>query len=206
VQVLPAGTAHSVRVPSGSARVLMVTVGPPYAPFARELAALGRDGVEVTGADIVAVAHRHGLALAAEPPTAAPSGPAGPAGPRAVIDAYLAAWQQGAPEVAWAFYADDVVMRLPGRSALAGVHRGRDAVTGAIRGLLARTDGIAVEVTPIDVLVSGERVAVVLREVVQRGSERLELRRTNVYRVDDGRIAEIDVYEADQYEVDAFFA
>jgi ketosteroid isomerase-like protein/quercetin dioxygenase-like cupin family protein len=199
VQVLPAGTAHSVRVPAGAARVLMVTVGPPYAPFARELAALGRDGAEVSGADIVAVAHRHGVALAAEGPTAVS------VGPRAVIDAYLAAWQRGAPEDAWACYADDVVMRLPGRSGLAGLHRGRAAVVGAIEALLARTDGTAVEVEPIDVLDSGERVAVVLREVVQRGSDRLELRRTNLYRVRDGRITEIDIFEADQYEVDEFF-
>jgi hypothetical protein len=27
----------------------------------------------------------------------------------------------------------------------------------------------------------------------------------NVYRIEGGRIAEIDIYEADQYEVDEFF-
>jgi quercetin dioxygenase-like cupin family protein len=62
VQVLPAGTPHSVRVPEGTARLLMVTIGAPYDGFARDLAAL-YDG-EVTPAGVVAVAERHGLRLA----------------------------------------------------------------------------------------------------------------------------------------------
>jgi hypothetical protein len=42
-----------------------------------------------------------------------------------VMAEYAAAWEGGDPERAWSFYADDVVMRLPGRGALAGEHRGR---------------------------------------------------------------------------------
>ena len=45
----------------------------------------------------------------------------------------------------------------------------------------------------------------VLREVALRGDERLELRRVNVYRVVDGKIRDIDIFEADQYDVDEFF-
>jgi hypothetical protein len=51
---------------------------------------------------------------------------------------------------------------------------------------------------------SDTEVALVLREEVQRGDERLELRRVNVYRVIDGKIAAIDLFEADQYDVDEF--
>lgn len=57
----------------------------------------------------------------------------------------------------------------------------------------------------LDRLVSGERVALVLREAVVRGDEWLELHRVNVYRVEAGKITEIDVFEADQYDVDEFF-
>lgn len=60
VQVLPAGVTHSVRVPKGEARILMVTIGAPYDQFARDLAALP-DGH--TGADVVEVAARHGVTL-----------------------------------------------------------------------------------------------------------------------------------------------
>jgi len=61
VQVLPAGSSHSVRVPEGEARVLMVTIGAPYDGFARDLAALPDDA---TGAEVVAAASRHGVELA----------------------------------------------------------------------------------------------------------------------------------------------
>jgi quercetin dioxygenase-like cupin family protein len=65
VQLLPAGEAHSVRVPEGAARVLMVTVGPPYDGFARDSAALdaAAEGYP-SPADLLAVAARHGLRLA----------------------------------------------------------------------------------------------------------------------------------------------
>ena len=119
--------------------------------------------------------------------------------------AYAGAWQRGDPEAAWSFYADDVVMRLPGRGSLAGAHKGRAAVIAAIPALLARTSDLAPEVEVLDRLVSGDRVALVLREAATRDGTRLELRRVNLYRVEDGKIAEILVYEANQYEVDEFF-
>ena len=119
--------------------------------------------------------------------------------------AYAAAWESGDPDQAWTFYADDVVMRLPGRGALAGEHRGREAVIAVIQALLARTSDSSVEVEVLDRLVSSDRVAMVLREAVVRGEKRLELRRVNVYRVEAGKIVEIDIYEANQYDVDAFF-
>lgn len=50
-----------------------------------------------------------------------------------------------------------------------------------------------------------DRVAMVRREVVVSGDEQLELRRVNVYRVDGDKIAEIDIFDASQYEVDEFF-
>ena len=121
------------------------------------------------------------------------------------MNAYAAAWAAGTPEVAWSFYADDVMMRLPGRGSLAGEHRGRAAVVEVITALLARTDGQPVSVEVLDQLTSANRVALVLREVVSRGDASLDLRRVNVYEVVDGKITRIDVFEANQYEVDEFF-
>lgn len=62
VQMLPAGVAHSVRVPHGRARLLYVTIGAPYDGFARELSALYTSG-EVSLKGVVAVANRHGVQL-----------------------------------------------------------------------------------------------------------------------------------------------
>jgi ketosteroid isomerase-like protein len=125
--------------------------------------------------------------------------------PLEVMGAYAAAWERGDPEAAWAFYAPDVVMRLPGRGTLAGEHVGREAVIGAIKALLDRTSDTSAQVEVLDRLVSADRVGMLLREVVVRGEERLELRRVNLYRVADGLITDIDIFEADQYDVDAFF-
>jgi len=122
-----------------------------------------------------------------------------------VVAAYAAAWNDGDTERAWSYFADDVVMRLPGRGALAGEHRGREAVLGAIRALLERTSESYAHVDVIDRLVSDDRVALVLREIATRGDERLEHRRVSLYRVVNGHIVDIDIYEANQYEVDAFF-
>lgn len=74
-----------------------------------------------------------------------------------------------------------------------------------IASLLARTDGQPVSVEVLDQLTSANRVALVLREVVSRGDASLDLRRVNVYEVVDGKITRIDVFEANQYEVDEFF-
>ncbi len=125
--------------------------------------------------------------------------------PEDVMLAYAGAWEAGDPHRAWTFYSDDVVMRLPGRGSLAGIHRGKEAVVAAISALLDRTSEFAAEVLVIDRLVSGDRVALLLEEAVERGDSRLELRRVKVYKVRDDRIVEIDIFEADQYAVDDFF-
>jgi ketosteroid isomerase-like protein len=123
-----------------------------------------------------------------------------------VLAEYAAAWARGDPDAAFTWYAEDVVMRLPGRSREAGVHEGRDAVVTAITSLLERTGDDPVEVEVLDRLSTQSRMAVVVREVVQREDARLELRRVNVYTVRDDRIVDIDIFEANQYEVDEFFS
>lgn len=65
VQMLPVGAAHSVRVPTGSARLLFMAIGAPYDGFGRELAALYAHD-QASLANIVAAAHRHGVYLEGE--------------------------------------------------------------------------------------------------------------------------------------------
>lgn len=62
LQMLPPGAAHSVRIPDGKARLLMITIGAPYDGFARELSALYASGAaDLTG--VVAIANRWGVQL-----------------------------------------------------------------------------------------------------------------------------------------------
>jgi ketosteroid isomerase-like protein len=126
--------------------------------------------------------------------------------PGDVVAAYAAAWERGDHESAFAFYADDVTLCLPGRGPLAGASEGKQAVIAAIKALLERTSEHAAEVVVVDRLESSERIALVVNETVTRANERLDLRRVNLYRVVDEKIVEIDIFEADQYEVDEFFA
>lgn len=62
VQMLQGGASHSVRIPEGQARLLMVTVGAPYDGFAKAVSALlQRDGY--TAADLAETAGRFGVTL-----------------------------------------------------------------------------------------------------------------------------------------------
>ena len=50
-----------------------------------------------------------------------------------VMRSYLEAVQRGDWATGFGFFADDIVLHVPGRSALAGEHRGRTAAEGYLR-------------------------------------------------------------------------
>ena len=94
-------------------------------------------------------------------------------------------------------------MHVPGRSAFAGERRGREAVLAYLRAAVELAEG-GIEVELVDLLTGDDRVALLLRERLHGGRGELVLRRANVYTVRDGRIAEIRIFEHDQYAVDAY--
>jgi ketosteroid isomerase-like protein len=118
----------------------------------------------------------------------------------------LAAARGGDWERAFGYFADDIVLRVPGRSELAGVVRGRDAAIAYLEAALASAHGDRVEVEPVDMLSSEERVVLILRERFARPEGDVEFLRANCYRLAEGKIAEITIFEANQYEVDELFA
>jgi ketosteroid isomerase-like protein len=123
--------------------------------------------------------------------------------PLEVIHGYIAAARSGHFSAAYRFYSDDIVAHVPGRSAFSGELRGREAVIGYIEHARALSHGADVELDVLDVLAGEERVALLVRELFRLPAGDLEIRRSNVYRVRDGEIVEISIYEANQYEVDA---
>ena len=123
-----------------------------------------------------------------------------------VMRRYLQAAQRGDWETGFGFFADDIVLHVPGRSALAGEHRGRDAARGYLEAALARSHGAEVEVELVDMLASEDRVALIVRERFQRPDGPVEIRRANLYRLGGDQIMEIWIFEANQYEVDDLFA
>ena len=127
----------------------------------------------------------------------------------AALDAmrrYLQAVQRGDWETAFGFFADDIVLHVPGRSSLAGEHRGRAAAQGYLQAALARSHGAGVTVELVDMLASEERVALIVRETFSRPGAEVEIRRANLYRLRGEQIAEVWIFEANQYEVDELLA
>jgi ketosteroid isomerase-like protein len=84
--------------------------------------------------------------------------------PVGLMRRYLAAVQARDWPTAFSLVADDVTVRIPGRSALAGELHGRDAFVGYVEAALARAHGAEVEVELVDMLSSDERVALIVRE------------------------------------------
>ena len=116
---------------------------------------------------------------------------------------YLAAAQRGDWETAFGYFADDIVVHIPGRSSFAGDHRGKDAVVDYIQALRNHYRNGEIQVELVDMLTSDDRVALLVRERFLGDGEPVEIRRANVYRIAGDEIVEISIFEADQDAVDA---
>ena len=86
--------------------------------------------------------------------------------------------------------AEDVVWRVPGRSPIAGEHRGVDAVLEyfAKRRELA---GATMRMHPGDLVADGEAVAQLVDGTARVGGEEVRWRTVGVYRIERGRIREV---------------
>ena len=123
--------------------------------------------------------------------------------PHELMTDYIAAVRRGDWETALGYFADDIVFNIPGRSSFAGERRGKDAARDYIETIREHYHGGEIKVELIDMLTSDERVLLLVRERFLGEGEPIEIRRANVYRVQDDQIVEISIFEADQYTVDA---
>jgi ketosteroid isomerase-like protein len=122
--------------------------------------------------------------------------------PRELIGQYLAAAKRGDWDTAFAYFADDIVLHIPGRSAFAGDRRGRHAAVEYIQAIRDHYRDGEIELELIDMLSSDDRVALLVRERFRGVGPEVEIRRANVYRVHEDEIVEVTIFEADQYIVD----
>jgi uncharacterized protein len=119
---------------------------------------------------------------------------------------YVSAMQSGDTQAVLRFYTDDLVMHVPGRSAHAGTYRGREAVLEYYTRIGRDTDGGFVVTGVHDILASDDHVAMLVGWRLSRGGRTIEIDRVVLYRLVDGRIAEIWVRDWDQYAYDELFA
>ena len=120
--------------------------------------------------------------------------------PRDLITDYFAAARRGDWETAYGYFADDLRIRIPGRSEWAGERVGKHHAMAYIDAAIERHAG-KVEVELVDMLVSDERVILMVRERFL-GETPVEILRANAYTVRDGAIVAIEIFEGDQYAVD----
>jgi ketosteroid isomerase-like protein len=123
--------------------------------------------------------------------------------PREVMTDYLAAAKCGDWQTAFGFFAEDIVLHVPGRSALAGDLYGKAAAVNYIQAIRDHYRDGAIELELIDMLVSDDRVALLVREAFHGDGPPTEIRRANVYRIQGDEIVDISIFEHDQYLVDA---
>ena len=120
--------------------------------------------------------------------------------PRTLITEYVTAARRGDWQTAYGYFAEDLHIRIPGRSEWAGERVGKHHATAYIDAVVERHAG-KVEVELVDTLVSDERVILIVRERFL-GETPVEIMRANAYTVRGGEIVAIEIFEGDQYAVD----
>ena len=119
-----------------------------------------------------------------------------------VMTDYLAAAKRGDWDTAYGYFAEDMTVHIPGESAFAGDHCGRDAAIEYINAVRNHFMNGGIELEVVDMLAGEERVALLVAERFFGEDLPITIRRANVYRVRGGEIVEISIFEADQYVVD----
>jgi ketosteroid isomerase-like protein len=111
----------------------------------------------------------------------------------------------GGQEWVRAMLAEDVVWHVPGRSAIAGVYRGRDEV---LRYFVARRElaHATFRIVVHRVLADDERTVIFAGGQVQRDGEPRAWEIVGVFCIADGRIAECWVLPYDQYSFDEIWS
>src|SRR4051794_27212538 len=87
-----------------------------------------------------------------------------PMTPHELMTDYLAAAHAGDWDAAFGLLADDLVLRIPGRSPQAGLHHGKAAAIDYIATIRARYGPGQIELEVIDMLVGNERVVLLVEE------------------------------------------
>jgi len=96
----------------------------------------------------------------------------------------------GATEPVAELLAEDVVWRVPGKSPIAGEHRGVEAVLSYFR-KRRELAGSTMEMHPGEVLADEEAVVQLVDGTARFGGEGVSWRTAGVYRVEEGLIREV---------------
>lgn len=113
-----------------------------------------------------------------------------------------AAQMKGDVEAFGGFYADDVIVHIPGRSSLAGDYKGKDQFLELFGRFTERAPEYSFE--PHAYLADDEHGIILQRSHYRRGDEAVDTNDTFVCHFREGKISEFWFSSDDPYAVDAF--
>ena len=103
-------------------------------------------------------------------------------------------------------FAENAVWILPGRSPIAGEHRGWDAIRGDFLAKLGPLSGDTLRVELIEVAVGHQHVVAIQHATADHRGKRLDVTGCQLIRVEDGRITTVQGHYSDQYAFDDFWS
>ncbi|HEV7524355.1 MAG TPA: nuclear transport factor 2 family protein [Acidimicrobiia bacterium] len=104
-----------------------------------------------------------------------------------------------------ACFAPDAIWYLPGRNAIAGEHRGWDAIRDDFLAKTGPLSGGTLNAGLVDVAVGTDFVVAVQHATADHDGRRLDVTGCQLIRMRDGLIAEVRGHYSDQYAFDAFW-
>jgi ketosteroid isomerase-like protein len=108
-----------------------------------------------------------------------------------VVRRLYAAFAAGDAETVRSCFADDAVWHLPGRSPVAGVYRGVDAIFDDFFAVIRAESGGTLQVDLVDVFDGGESVVALQHVTGERPGKRLDILACQLITLRDGKIAEV---------------
>ena len=114
-----------------------------------------------------------------------------------VLQRYAAAFAEDHERASVDFYADDVVLRIPGRHRYAGEFRGRGPVLAALNALTSATEGTFGAREVIDAAFTPSTAMVHVLMGAARQGRTAEWERVIVYRLSGQRIQQIAFFDFD---------
>lgn len=122
----------------------------------------------------------------------------------ALMRGFCEARANGDMEAIMGCLAEDVVWRYPGRNPLSREYRGKEGVAGFFRGLRELTGGDFSSETE-RIMVDGSAAFVHELPRGTRKGRSLEWRTVLMVRLRDGKIAEVEVFQNAQHELDEWW-
>jgi ketosteroid isomerase-like protein len=103
-------------------------------------------------------------------------------------------------------FSEDAVWVLPGRSAIAGEHRGRAAIRDDFLSKVGPLSGGTFKAGLVEVAVGDAHVVAVQHATAEFRGKVLDITACQLIRVADGKIVEIRGHYSDQYALDDFWS